>query len=80
MGFVILSAVWMVALVTAEVVALIVGMAGCVTGSIALYKAINALTRITQLETEQTETLVEVSTRTDELEEQLKSAYPTIDE
>lgn len=65
-------AVWVIALITAEVVALIVGTVGCVTGSLALYKAITALTQITRLEEAQSRSIGEVTSRTEVLEESMK--------
>lgn len=71
-----LVAVWLVALVTAEIVALIVGIIGCVTGSLALWKAVTALNKITELELEQGETLDDITYRTKTVEESVRELIP----
>lgn len=74
-----MTAIWLVALVTAEVVALIVGILGCVTGSIALWKAIHALNKITELELEQGQTIGEISEKTEAVEASMKQLLPDRD-
>lgn len=80
MGLIAYTVLWVVALVAAEVAALVVGAVGCVTGSLALYKAIKALNQITNLENRQSESISKVAQRTEVLERELKSIAPDLDE
>lgn len=62
---------WVLALVTVEVLALIIGIIGCVTGSIALWKAISALRALSTYEETQHERIQSIQAQTDSIEEKL---------
>lgn len=75
---VVFGAIWAVSLLTVEYIALVIGIVGAITGSVALWKALHALRILSTMEESQHERLVNIEETAIHAEETLTQDLETL--